>query len=203
MSRESERIDDVVLARAIDALREPVPVRDAWRASVLAAVRGPAAGTLEHPAPVAARHARRLVLHPLAAIAASLLLAAGGAIVGGLAARASSPAVSPPRALVDRSATIVDGEAAGTATARFVVLAPGAQQVALVGDFNRWDASATPMRPLADGRTWIVELPLQPGRHAYAFLVDGTVAVDPAAPRSAEDDFGRPNSVIVVSAPAS
>ena len=100
-------------------------------------------------------------------------------------------------------AAVAPGAGAQGATARFVVRAPGAQRVALVGDFNLWDDGATPMRPAGDGRTWVVELPLQPGRHAYAFIIDGTVVLDPAAPRADDDDFGRPNSVMVVSNPAS
>jgi 1,4-alpha-glucan branching enzyme len=81
---------------------------------------------------------------------------------------------------------------------RFALVAPGASRVSLVGDFNRWDASATPMRQLGDGRLWIVEVPLPPGRHVYAFVVDGDVTPDPSAPRAGEEDFGVPSSVVLV-----
>jgi 1,4-alpha-glucan branching enzyme len=76
--------------------------------------------------------------------------------------------------------------------------APGASRVSLVGDFNQWDASATPMRQLGDGRLWLVDVPLAPGRHVYAFVVDGDVTPDPAAPRAGEEDFGVPSSVVLV-----
>jgi hypothetical protein len=33
----------------------------------------------------------------------------------------------------------------------------------------------------------------------YAFVVDGDVTADPAAPRAADDDFGSTNSVVLVS----
>jgi 1,4-alpha-glucan branching enzyme len=72
--------------------------------------------------------------------------------------------------------------------------------VSLVGDFNQWDAHATPMRQLGDGRLWLVEVPLPPGRHVYAFVVDGDVTPDPAAPRAGEEDFGTPSSVVLVGA---
>ena len=42
----------------------------------------------------------------------------------------------------------------GAAGHRFAVWAPHAQRVALVGDFNGWDAAATPMDRLPDG-TWV------------------------------------------------
>jgi 1,4-alpha-glucan branching enzyme len=46
---------------------------------------------------------------------------------------------------------------------------------------------------------WTITIPLAPGRYHYTFVVDGTTWVaDPMAPRTLEDDFGRPNSVITV-----
>jgi hypothetical protein len=85
----------------------------------------------------------------------------------------------------------------------FALPVAGAHRVALVGDFNHWDARAT---PLTFGRTggWRVAVPLSPGRHVYAFVVDGTRwVVDPAAPRAMDDDFGTPNSLVTVPPPTS
>jgi hypothetical protein len=81
----------------------------------------------------------------------------------------------------------------------FVFVAPAARNVSLVGDFNGWDATATPMRR-TDGRaTWSVSVPLAAGRHVYAFVVDGNDWVtDPQAPLSPEQWFGQRNSVVVV-----
>jgi 1,4-alpha-glucan branching enzyme len=81
---------------------------------------------------------------------------------------------------------------------RFTLVAPGARSVALVGAFDGWTPQGRPMRRALDGRTWEIELPLPPGRHAFAFMVDGALRVDPAAARAVEDDFGVPTSVIVV-----
>jgi len=92
------------------------------------------------------------------------------------------------------------GEPAAQSTVRFVFVAPYASRVALVGDFNKWNPSATPMRRSADGRAWLVDLPLAPGRHVYSFVVDGDLAPDPAAPRAGDDDFGIPSSVVLVAA---
>jgi hypothetical protein len=78
------------------------------------------------------------------------------------------------------------------------VLRTSASSVAVVGDFNDWDAHATPLRPSSDS-LWSVVVPLRPGRYHYTFVVDGTRwRRDPGAPRALEDDFGTPTSVITV-----
>ena len=84
-------------------------------------------------------------------------------------------------------------------TVRFEFRLPTeARQVALVGDFNGWDDRATPMvRRDAEG-TWSARIPLAPGRHEYAFVVDGTRwLVDPLAPQVTDAGFGPTNAVIV------
>lgn len=81
----------------------------------------------------------------------------------------------------------------------FLLYAPGAQSVALVGDFNDWDTSATPLRPTGSPGAWVVTVPLAPGRYRYGFVIDGTRwLADPGAPRAPDDDFGTPNSVLTV-----
>jgi anti-sigma factor RsiW len=81
---------------------------------------------------------------------------------------------------------------------QFVFVAPGAVSVNVVGDFNDWNPRVTPLHAARAG-VWEVSVPLSPGRHRYAFVVDGRVwRPDPAAPRAIEDDFGTPNSVVTV-----
>ena len=81
---------------------------------------------------------------------------------------------------------------------QFVHIAPKASRVTVVGDFNGWDPQATPMIRRESG-VWIASVPVPPGRHVYAFVVDGDHWVaDPAAPLAPEDGFGIRNSVIVV-----
>jgi Glycogen recognition site of AMP-activated protein kinase len=166
------------LEPAIDVLRRPVPVRAAWRAEVMSAV-------LEETAP---RHRPRLTLHPgVAAAAAVALVVAGGA---GTALLLRARDVGSTAVAV----SAVDGNRPVT----FTLEAPGAQRVALVGDFNGWDAGRSPLAPDADGVRWRLTLPLAPGRHVYAFVVDGGWRPDPQAARAPEDDFGSPNSVVLV-----
>ncbi|MBI1796421.1 MAG: isoamylase early set domain-containing protein [Candidatus Eisenbacteria bacterium] len=127
---------------------------------------------------------------PLAAAAALLLVAAGL-----LGPRAWRTAWSPPA----RRSDAVAAASLEAAVVRFELSAPGAARVALVGDFNDWDAAATPMRRVRASDRWTVSLPVATGRHVYAFVVDGTRWVgDPLAPRAPEDGFGSPNSVLVV-----
>lgn len=82
----------------------------------------------------------------------------------------------------------------------FVVVAPRAATVSLVGDFNDWDAARTPMqRAGKQASVWTAVLPLTPGRYRYAFLVDGVSwLADPAAPAARDDEFGTPSSVVTV-----
>lgn len=90
-------------------------------------------------------------------------------------------------------------QGAGAAVTRFMIVAPQAREVVLVGDFNDWDQRATPLVKVTGQGVWTVEVPLQPGRYSYAFLVDGQRWLpDPAAPRAVGDDFGRPSSVVTV-----
>ncbi len=78
--------------------------------------------------------------------------------------------------------------------------AADATSLSVVGDFNDWDVNATPMT--LEGGVWSVTLPATPGRHVYAFVVNGTRWVaDPRAPRATDADFGRPGSVIIVQTP--
>jgi hypothetical protein len=80
---------------------------------------------------------------------------------------------------------------------QFVLVAPQAASVSLVGDFNDWDPSRAPMRT-AHG-IWATAVPLVAGRYRYAFLVNGVEwRADPAAPNAIDDEFGTPSSVVTV-----
>jgi hypothetical protein len=82
---------------------------------------------------------------------------------------------------------------------RFMIVAPNARQVSLVGDFNDWDQASTPLLKVAANGVWTAEVKLPPGRYAYAFLLDGQRWIaDPGAPPAVGDDFGRPSSVVTV-----
>jgi 1,4-alpha-glucan branching enzyme len=53
----------------------------------------------------------------------------------------------------------------------FVVPALDAENVAVVGDFNAWEA--TPLSDDNEDGIWTAAIPLPPGRYEYAFVIDG------------------------------
>ncbi len=212
----SEPDDPRWLSEVSDELREEVPVRAAWRSRLLDDVahsRRPALGDTyddridDAGAAVAdtTSRRRRIVLTPIGSVAAALLFATLGAGVtyvtlSGRNANTLAPIASASRDSATRTTTtlVSTQTPAERETVRFALSAPNASRVALVGSFNEWNPIATPLvRDPATG-TWMVSLRLPPGRHVYAFVVDGDVTADPAAPRAADDDFGSANSVVLV-----
>ncbi len=181
--------------------RRPVELSPDRRARLMAAVRAT-------PLPARPRRGlgwltapRALTLSPLA----GTLLAAGlvgiGVITGlGVTHRDGRPSAEQPAAVAANSQLPVHDS---LQVHRFELTAPGAVGVSLVGDFNAWNASATPMTRTADGRAWTVTVQLPAGRHVYAFIVDGEGGAskwmpDPAALRAPDDGLGTPNSVVLV-----
>ena len=114
-------------------------------------------------------------------------------VAGTLAWRDASPSVTP--------AAVAAADTQTVKVVQFVLRAPSAHSVTLVGDFNDWNPSATPLRAVSDEGVWTISLPLREGRHAYAFVVDGDEwRADPVAPPAPGDDFGVPSSVVTVGA---
>ncbi len=75
-----------------------------------------------------------------------------------------------------------------------------AKSVTIVGDFNHWDVTATPMKKLKDG-AFSIGLDLPAGReYQFRYLIDGTQwENDWAADKYVPSPFGgADNSVIVV-----
>lgn len=82
---------------------------------------------------------------------------------------------------------------------RFNIKLPvNAAAVAIVGDFNDWDETRTPMARKSSDGTWSAQVPLPPGRYTYAFVVDGQEwLVDALAPQVPDVGFGPTNAVVV------
>ena len=93
------------------------------------------------------------------------------------------------------------GAASENATVRvqFVLVAPNAKSVAVVGDFNDWNPSAAPLASARGMGSSEVVVPA--GGHDYAFVVDGARWIaDPSAPRAPADELGGGYSVLVAGA---
>jgi len=87
----------------------------------------------------------------------------------------------------------------GPIPVQFVLVAPEARSVAVVGDFNNWGLGDTALVAENHNGVWSVSAPVPAGVHRYAFIVNGKQWVaDPTAPRAASDDFGQPSSALVV-----
>lgn len=73
----------------------------------------------------------------------------------------------------------------------------GVGQLFLVGEFNEWNETATPMTKLEDG-TWSVSLTLEDNReYHYRYLADGhTWHNDWQADHYVRNKFGSDNSVV-------
>jgi Glycogen recognition site of AMP-activated protein kinase len=71
-----------------------------------------------------------------------------------------------------------------------------AKIVILSGSFNNWNQSQFVFG--REGDQWVCRIDLEPGRHAYKFIVDGNWILDPANPNTEDDDYGVQNSVVIV-----
>lgn len=168
------------IERVAGVLREPEMLDAEFERRVLQVVREDARPWWRRP--------RTFALSPIGGLA----LAAGFAglvVLGG---------VGVARGLADDVPAVATVASDTVHLVRFVLAAPGASQVTLVGDFNGWTRGATALAPVGEGDLWSVSVPLRAGRHEYAFVVDGERWVaDPLAPRRT-DDFGTESSVLRV-----
>jgi len=191
-------VSDERLRRAIAELRRPVEASPDAVRRVKAVVR---AERMRRR-----RRARRSPwLLPAAAAAVAVLAALVTITIGPertpSLAGGTPPIAAPAPAPAVRGTPVIGGDRArGAVRAVAFAVAPGpdAERVSLVGDFNGWDPSATPMRRGADGR-WTASVPLALGSYTYAFVVNDTTWIaDPNAPRAPRSEFGSAGSVLVV-----
>ncbi len=80
----------------------------------------------------------------------------------------------------------------------FICIAPTAQSVTLIGDFNDWDPAAYPMKKQPDG-AWLIQISLNHGHHHYQFLIDGKPTLDPRAQGIARNEKNEKVSLMAVS----
>lgn len=190
--RSDRRADEAAFVERIAPhLRTPETLDPSFEARLMAVARAEAP-RLYPPGPRTWwRRRRTLRLSPLGALA----LAAGFAGIVSISTLAAIDALGG------------DGPEAGAGetvhVVRFMLAAPGARTVTLVGDFNAWAKEATPLTTASVPGVWTVAVPLRPGRHEYAFIVDGERwVVDPLA-AVVTDDFGTESSVVTVGGGAS
>ena len=173
---------------AVAALRAPVaPNPDAHarlmrrvRQAAAAPARGRRARPMARPA-----WSRRRGLASLVGLAAAALV--GVALLG------------LPRTSVPVGALAAAGLRDTLHLVRFVLSAPAATRLAVVGDFNGWRVDSTPMRMLAESTgVWAATVRLPAGTHRYAFVVDDTGWIaDPHRPAAGDTTDGARSAVTV------
>lgn len=176
------------IERLAAPLRAPVTLDEEFEGRVMQAVRG--AGTR---APATAWWRRSYTLHvtPLSglALAASLaLFAVLGRVSAGTVHRDDGVRVATSGATAHDTVYLV----------RFALVNPGAKAVSLVGDFNGWTPGATPLTGQEVDGVWTASVPVAPGRHEYAFIVDGEQWVADPYAATVNDEFGTSSSVVHV-----
>jgi len=160
-------------ARVMAALPEAVPRR---RVSPLAA----ALGWLWNPRPV------RIAFRPAYGLAFAAL--------GALALTQLDGSPEPAGPIQGRTVAAAPPRSAPPVYVQFRLEARGASSVQLAGTFTGWEPRVE-LRETEPGE-WTVLVPLRPGVHDYAFVIDGDRWVaDPHAPQ-VDDDFGGTNSRI-------
>ena len=203
----ADHLDDTV-RHAIDALRElPPPDRAAVARITAVAAQARARDVAADSLDVYPARRRRLSLR------AAIGLAAAAAIVGFFAhamiararpdvviANRAVPRAAPATGVRPASANVAELEMAPLAT-QFVLNHPGARRVTLVGDFNGWGDQPIALDHAPGSSLWTATVPLVPGRHIYAFMVDSVWTVDPRAPRAKDADFGVEGSAVIVGRP--
>jgi hypothetical protein len=154
------------------------------------------------PAPVEPEPRGRVAA--FAAAAAILLAVGAGAGIWQLSRPIGGPAAAAPFAAQTAAPPVIPvarPELESLAIPTQFVYDGAARRVALVGDFNGWDESATPLEREPGSSLWSVTVPLQRGRHVYAFIVDSAWMTDRHAPASRDPDFGVEGSTIIVGQP--
>lgn len=193
MSDELEALDPNVRWIVSEA-RRAVPASAEARARLMDAVRAEPRPARRPRSRAWRLGPRALVIPPLAALAAAAGLVGIG-VLAGLSYNRDG------RTPIERGSPVVVNpqlpDSVVPRVVKFVLVAPQAARVSVVGDFNGWDLAATPAERQADG-SWTTFVPLSPGRHVYSFIVDGQFVSDPTAPITPADGYGRTNSVMIV-----
>ena len=80
----------------------------------------------------------------------------------------------------------------------FLCIAPEAQEVCVIGDFNEWNGNSHAMNRQFDG-SWSTQIDLPHGHHRYQFLIDGKPSLDPSANGVVRNEQNQRVSLIAVS----
>jgi 1,4-alpha-glucan branching enzyme len=88
-------------------------------------------------------------------------------------------------------------KASGKRRVTFTFIAPWAQKVSLVGNFNQWRYDKHPMKKNRDDR-WSKTIYLMPGTYEYKYWVDGQWMIDERNLDRCRNCFGTRNNLITI-----
>ena len=197
---------DPIIERIAGEAKRPVAVDPDAKARLMAAIRAEGepgsfeADTAEFQ--LYHREPRGITVRAGWLVAAAAGLVGIGILAGLNFGRDSQEIGQPPVVAANSPSSRLPASLATDTVMTFVFVTHEASQVSLVGDFNQWNADATPMTRIANSNAWTVTVPLSVGRHVYSFYAVGADGEkwlnDPNAPATPDDGFGRRNSVILV-----
>lgn len=188
---------DPFIADIARQLRGPVLVDARFDERVMAAIE-PAVVPITRARSARPWHRRTFSFTQAAGMAAAAALVG---IVGMRAARPEQAPVAVSGVTVLQPVANVAVDPSAPVAQQFILVAPSASRVSLVGDFSDWDASRFPMQRVSEDGAWSITIPLVPGRYEYQFEVDGALRVtDPTRPQ-VSSEFGSTNSVVTVEHP--
>lgn len=205
MSPRKERVRNQDRVAGIAGLREVIPP-PSFVPGVMRKIAEPAPLSFWGWLRKRRRIELRLAVSPLGAVAfafAAVALLVG--VVGGWQGAPGPRLFSslPPAAVTTETPARLDIPQAGdprtpqeTILVRFVLVAQGAKQVTLAGDFNDWNPQQTPLLKQDGSGTFAATVQLSRGAHQYMFIVDGRWVTDPTASERLPDGFGRENAIL-------
>jgi chromosome partitioning protein len=85
-----------------------------------------------------------------------------------------------------------------TSIKQFMIHAPNAGRVYVLGDFNGWQKSEVSQLAKIENGNWSTHIMLDKGRHRYKYLIDDQWSHDPKNPQQEINPFGSIDSVLMV-----
>jgi hypothetical protein len=198
---------DPVLRRALDELRKlPPPDIGAMRRVVAAAAAARVTPFDSEPGMLSPRRGRSIRIWMVVGIAAASAIV-GFTLRGAWTSRSRTSPILVASTVADsakspvRTVSATELEVAPISH-QFVFNSRGAHKISVVGDFNRWNPTSASMVRSSDGELWSVTIPIVPGRHMYAFMIDDSLfTLDPSAPKARDPDLGADGSIVIVGRP--
>lgn len=195
---------DPIVRRAVEELRKTPRTDHAAISRVVAAAAAARVTAADDATMIDFARARRIRRWTLAGVAAAAAFA--GFALNNLRRPNTESIVATTLAVAEPSSgqlqTVANSSDVQPIAKQFVFNSRIAHRVSLVGDFNKWSPEAARMTRAADGDLWSITVPIMPGRHMYAFMVDDSIFVlDPREATARDGDLGVEASVTIVGRP--